>query len=100
MRVHWTDRAKARLWAIQEHIAKDSPQSARDELEKILRRSWQLAQPPEIGHSVRSYEDTDLREVLVKPYRLIYRNKESHVDIITVLHYRQVLPKDLDYLKR
>ena len=97
MRVTWTDRAKARLRAIQEHIAKDDPNAARKEIEKILRRSWQLSVPPEIGHVVPGYEQQrDLRKVLVRPYRLLYRVKETEIDIVTVLHYRQLLPSDLD----
>jgi plasmid stabilization system protein ParE len=96
MRVTWTDRAKARLRAIQVHIARDDPSAARNEVEKILRRSWQLSRPPEIGHVVPEYEQqSDLREVLVRPYRLIYCVKKDQVDIITVLHYRQLLPGDL-----
>jgi len=95
MKVQWTDRAKARLRAIEQHIAKDSPQSARREVEKILRRSWQLADPPEIGHPVPGYEAAELREVLIRPYRLIYRLGETQIDVITVLHYRQLLPTDL-----
>lgn len=100
MKVQWTDRAKARLHAIQQHIAKDSPQSARSEVEKILRRSWQLASPPEIGHPVPGYDETELREVLIKPYRLIYCLREKQIDVITVLHYRQLLPSDLESLHR
>ncbi|MGK0441907.1 MAG: plasmid stabilization system protein ParE [Pseudohongiellaceae bacterium] len=72
MRVYWTDRAKARLRDIQDHIAQDSVQAARKEVEKILRRSWQLSESPDIGHQVVDYADADLREVLVRPYRLIY----------------------------
>ena len=96
MPVHWTDRATARLRAIQDHIAKDSPQAAHQEIERILQRSAQLATPPDIGHQLRDYEGTTLREVLVRPYRLIYRVKATQIDIITVLHYRQLLPQDLD----
>jgi plasmid stabilization system protein ParE len=98
MKVYWTDRARARLRAIQKHIGKDSPQNARNEVEKILRRSWQLAEPPEIGHPVPGYEDAGLSETLVRPYRLIYLIKSTQIDVITVLHYRQLLPQDLDFL--
>jgi addiction module RelE/StbE family toxin len=100
MKVHWTDRAKARLRAIQQHISKDSSQAARTEIEKILRRSWQLAEPPEVGHPVPGYDIAELREVLIRPYRLIYRIQDTQIDVITVLHYRQLLPGDLANLHR
>ena len=95
MKVVWTKRAKTRLRAIHQHIAQDNPQAAQKEIEKILRRSKKLAEPPEIGHQVEGYEDTELREVLVRPYRLIYLIKPDRKDVITVLHYRQLLPDDL-----
>ncbi|WP_299081260.1 type II toxin-antitoxin system RelE/ParE family toxin [uncultured Paraglaciecola sp.] len=95
MRVQWTDRAKTRLHDIHDYIAKENPKAAREVVDKILRRSWQLGELPDIGHEVEGYEDTDLLEVLVRPYRLIYRKKAPRIDVITVLHYRQLLPGDL-----
>ena len=95
MMVLWTDRAKTRLRAIFEYIAQDNPRAAQKEVEKILRRSRQLASPPDIGHIVEGYEHTGLREVLVRPYRLIYLTHKNRIDVITVLHYRQILPDDL-----
>lgn len=66
---------------------------------KILRRSARLAEPPDTGHVLRGYEAIHLREVLVRPYRLIYRVQGGEqIDIITVLHYRQLLPGDLSAL--
>lgn len=62
---------------------------------KILRRSARLAEPPDTGHVLRGYEAIHLREVLVRPYRLIYRAQGEQIDSITVLHYRQLLPGDL-----
>jgi len=96
MKVHWTDRAKARLHSINDYLTEQNPQAAKKVTETILRRSAKLANPPEIGHKVKGYENTDLREVLARPYRLIYRVKTDQVDIATVLHYRQLLPTDLD----
>lgn len=98
MKVHWTHRAKARLKHIQDYVAQDKPQVAREVVEKILRKSWQLSDLPNLGHAVKGYSDTDLREVMIRPYRLIYCIKATQIDIITVLHYRQLLPKDLQNL--
>lgn len=97
MRVHWTARAKLRLRIINAYLAEQNPEAARKVTETILRRSVKLATPPEIGHKVKGYEETDLREVLTRPYRLIYRVKPDQVDIVAVLHYRQLLPTDLDF---
>ena len=84
MRVHWTNRAPRRQ-AIRDHIAENNPAAAQREVDKILRRSVRLEAPPDTGHVLQGYEAIPLREVLVRPYRLIYRVQGEQIDIITVL---------------
>lgn len=86
MKVYWTAEASARLLDIQAYIAQDSPMAAR--------RSRKLAEPPLTGRTVPEYPDSDLREVLERPFRLIYRvvAERQQIDIVTVKHYRQKLP--------
>ncbi|MBB6087879.1 plasmid stabilization system protein ParE [Wenzhouxiangella marina] len=33
-----------------------------------------------------------MRELLSRPYRIIYRQRDEHVEVVTVMHYRQQLP--------
>ncbi|PHR19244.1 MAG: plasmid stabilization protein [Fluviicola sp.] len=98
-RVHWTDRAKSRLRHIEETIREDNPKAAQRVVEKILRRSQLLGEPPEIGARVLGYENTALREVKSRPYRIIYLPKGEQIDVITILHYRQLLDHDLKRFK-
>jgi len=46
---------------------------------------------------VPEYPDSVLREVLERPYRLIYQVTEIGIEIVTVMHYRQ-LQEDLKKL--
>jgi toxin ParE1/3/4 len=41
---------------------------------------------------VPEYPEDDLREVLVRPYRLIFQVSPGRIDILTIKHYRQRLP--------
>jgi plasmid stabilization system protein ParE len=41
---------------------------------------------------VPEYPDDDLRELLLRPYRIIYRQRDERVEVVTVMHYRQLLP--------
>ncbi|MEK6750285.1 MAG: type II toxin-antitoxin system RelE/ParE family toxin [Pseudomonadota bacterium] len=50
---------------------------------------------PLSGRVVPMYEDYQLRELIVYPYRLIYRIKPVHIDIIAVFHGAQQLPDTL-----
>jgi plasmid stabilization system protein ParE len=95
MRVRWTDRAKTRLRLIHDHIAKDSPLVSSQVVERLLQRSIQIGNLPYSGRAVPEYQRDDIREVLEQPYRIIYRIFLDRVDIITVMHYRQLLPGDL-----
>jgi toxin ParE1/3/4 len=38
----------------------------------------------------------DVREVLERPFRLIYRVRADRIEVITLLHYRQLLPSDIE----
>jgi toxin ParE1/3/4 len=95
MRVHWTDRAKARLRLIHDYINNDAPLVAPQVIERLLQRSRQIGDAPYAGRQVPEYQREDLREVLERPYRIIYRILPDRVDVITVMHYRQLLPTDL-----
>ena len=98
MRVHWTDRAKTRLKSIQAYIAEDSPQAALQLIDRIVTRSARLGELPQLGHQVPEYKRDDIREILERPYRIIYRIKPDQIDVITVMHYRQLLPQDVKKL--
>ena len=98
MRVHWTDRAKARLRLIHDYIAEDSPQSALQVVDRVTARSQQLKELPRSGRQVPEYSHMDVRELLEKPYRIIYIIKPNQIDVLTIMHYRQVLPQDIEQL--
>jgi plasmid stabilization system protein ParE len=98
MRVHWTDRAKARLRLIHDYIAEDSPKTALQVIDRITARSQQLKQLSRSGRQVPEYEHQDVRELLEKPYRIIYIIKPHQIDVLTVMHYRQILPRDIEQL--
>ncbi len=95
MKVHWTDRAKTRLKLIHEYIAQDAPLVATQVVERLIRRSQQIVKLPHTGRAVSEYQHEDLREVLERPYRIIYRIRRDRIDVLTVMHYRQLLPSDL-----
>jgi toxin ParE1/3/4 len=96
MKVHWTATALDRLLTIYEYIAKDSPMYAQRMVDRLTRRSEQVGIYPQSGRMVPEYEMEDIREVIEKPYRLIYRTKTGQVDILTVLHSAQLLSSDME----
>ncbi len=50
---------------------------------------------PQSGRMVPEYEDQQLRELIVFPYRMVYRVRQDRLDIIAVFHGAQRLPESL-----
>ncbi|WP_320042324.1 type II toxin-antitoxin system RelE/ParE family toxin [uncultured Desulfobacter sp.] len=75
MRVHWTENAVDHLAHIYEYIALNSSTYARRMIDRITRRSEQIAEHAYSGRKVPEYDAEDIREVIEKPYRIIYRIK-------------------------
>jgi plasmid stabilization system protein ParE len=95
MKVRLTDEAKTRLRAIHTYIAADSPVRAGGMIDRIIRRVETIAPFPFGGRKVPEFDREDLREVPESPYRIIYRIKPNEIQVVTIMHYRQLLPNDL-----
>ena len=94
MRVHWTHTAIAHLLAIYEHIAQDAPLYAQRIVDRLTRGSEQIAMFPQSGRVVPEYGASDIREVIERLYRIIYRIWEEQIDVLAVVHSAQVLPPE------
>lgn len=86
MKIHWTDTAEEHLYAIYAHIALDSPSYAKRMVDRLTRRSQQIADFPLSGRRVPEYEMDQIREVIEGPYRIIYHIKSDQIDILAVIH--------------
>jgi toxin ParE1/3/4 len=95
VKVHWTENAISQLIAIYDYIARDSPFYAQRMVDRLTRRSQQLTDFPRSGRMVPEYEAEDIREVIEKPYRLIYYLGPDQIEILAVVHGAQRLPSEL-----
>jgi len=95
MRVHWTQNAIEHLVNIYEHIALNSPTYAKGMVDKITRHSEQIANQPLSGRKVPEYQAEDIRELIEKPYRIIYRIKADQIDVVAVIHGARLLPEQI-----
>jgi plasmid stabilization system protein ParE len=55
-------------------------------VERLTRRSEQIANFPFSGRIVPEFETEQLREVIEGSYRIIYYIKPEQIDVIAVLH--------------
>jgi toxin ParE1/3/4 len=95
MRVHWTNNAIDHLVNIYEHIALNSPTYAKQMVDRITRRLEQISDQPLSGRKVPEYEAEDIRELIEKPYRIIYRIKSDQIDVLAVIHGVRLLPEEI-----
>ncbi len=95
MTVYWTRNAKRELRAIHDYIAQNSPRYAQGMVDRITRKTEQLASHPQLGAVVPQYSDASIRELLVYPYRVIYRIGASRVEVLSVVHGARQLPRDV-----
>jgi len=97
--VVWAPEAISRLDDIESHIALDSPTNAKEMIARLLMRTRQLETAALSGREVPEYRRDDIRELLERPYRIIYRFTPNRVTILTVMHYRQLLPRKAQILQ-
>ncbi|RKZ80973.1 MAG: type II toxin-antitoxin system RelE/ParE family toxin [Candidatus Parabeggiatoa sp. nov. 1] len=95
MKVHWTNTAAGHLLSIFEYIAPNSPFYAQKMIDKLTKRSEQIAMFPMSGRMVPEYGNQDIREVIELPYRIIYRIKSEQIDVLAVVHTARLLPPEL-----
>ncbi len=86
MKVHWTDTAEGHLDALYAYIAQDSPEYARRMVDRLTRRTQQIAGFPLSGRRVPEYDIDQIREVIEGTYRIIYYIKANQIDVLAVIH--------------
>jgi plasmid stabilization system protein ParE len=79
--VVWTDPAWEDREAAAEYIARDSAAYAAAFVEEIKAAATSLAEMAERGQIVSEIRDPSIRELLVRPYRLVCQLTERQVRI-------------------
>ncbi len=82
------------LRLIHRYIAQDSRRAADMMVRRLRTESMRLAPYPESGRVVPEFGDPQYRELIVAPYRLIYRYHRDidHVQALMVVHGSRMLP--------
>jgi toxin ParE1/3/4 len=86
MNVHWTETAQDHLDAIHAYIARNSTEYALRMVDRLTRRSQQIADAPLSGRRVPEYDLDQIRELIEGAYRIIYHIKPDQIDVIAVVH--------------
>ena len=91
-RILWSPQALRDLESIHAYIVQDSELYAELVIHRILGSVARLAEFPESGRVVPERNDRALREVIVRPYRVVYRLRPGLVEIATVFRASRLFP--------
>ena len=92
-RLIWSPRSIRDLELIHERIAQDSPQYASLVVQRLIRAPERLLDFPHSGRVVPEREQSGLREVIIRPYRMVYRVGRDSIEIVTVFHASRLFPE-------
>jgi addiction module RelE/StbE family toxin len=85
-KVRWTTEASDQLVAIVKRIQEDNPSAARNVAQTVIDRIENLATFPALG---RLGEVKGTRELVIRPYVLVYRHTDEIVEILYIWHGAQ-----------
>jgi len=85
-RLIWSPQARDDLYEIHQHIARDSLHYADRYLDRIVDAVERVEQFPRTGRIVPERRRDDIREIVVRSHRVIYRISADEIEIVTVLH--------------
>ena len=84
--VKWSKPAKENLKCIHEFIATDSKYYAKKVTNDIIDRTKELNDFPKMGRIVPEIKDTNIRELFIYSYRLIYEIRHNRIEILAIIH--------------
>lgn len=90
-RVIWSEPAWSNLEAAAEYIAKDSPRYAAALIREAREAARSLKEFANRGRVVPEENDVAVRELFISSYRLIYRIRETQVEIVAFVHQSRIL---------
>jgi toxin ParE1/3/4 len=93
-RVEWAEIARRDLTSILGYLADRNPDAAVSALDRLERRAGALERSPDRGRVVPELERLQMREyreLIIPPYRLVYRIAGRRVLVLGVLDSRRNL---------
>jgi len=94
MKIKWTEESLDQLADIEVYIAKDSPARAVHFVDQIIEYVLLLEGNPRAGRMVPEISNADIRELIFKKYRVVYKLMKNQIEILTVFEGHKLLQID------
>jgi addiction module RelE/StbE family toxin len=92
----WSPQSLRDLEAIRSYIAQDSPLYAELVVRRIVGSVERIIDFPQSGRVVPERDSSDIREIIHRPYRVVYRLRPGVVEVATVFRSSRLFP---DFIK-
>jgi plasmid stabilization system protein ParE len=94
MRVLWTAASARRIEEIRDFVAVDDPAAASRLAAELVTLGESLRTLPLRGRRVPEFADRELRELILRNYRMVYRVRGSAVEVLTVFEAHRLIPNE------
>ena len=94
-KIAFTKLAIADLGALVTFIGRDNPQAAEQFGYAIIAKAEKLDEFPLLGRAVPKFKIESVREIIRRPYRIVYRVRENQkqIEILRVWHAARGTPR-------
>ncbi len=89
--IEWSTTAQIDLNDIIDYIAQDSLEFALSFYDQVKEKLENLTEFPNMGRKVPELDDPNIRELIFRNYRLIYRIMGDKIQIVRVFHGSRIL---------
>jgi addiction module RelE/StbE family toxin len=92
MNIVWSEEANNNLVDIEDFIARDSLERAIHFIEALISHTEEmLSDNPRVGRVVPEIGNPDIRELIHRGYRIVYRINEGTLEVLTVFEGHRLL---------
>ncbi len=91
----WSPASRDDLYDITSFISRDSRLRAESFGYRLIAETEKLQEFPEAGRAVPEYQLTNIREIVVRSYRIVYRvdHERKLIEIVRVWHAARGTPE-------
>jgi len=95
MKIRWTHEALERLMEIEAFISIDNPERAIKFVDEIIEHAEKtLPDGTHLGRVVPEISNPNIRELIFKKYRIVYRLNKNNIDLLTIFEGHRLLRID------
>jgi addiction module RelE/StbE family toxin len=92
--IRWAFQATEDLKSISDYIAADSEEAAESVIRELVDAADRLQLFPNMGRVLPEHRNPNVRELICRSYRIVYKVTEDCALILTVFHQARLFDED------